>query len=121
MKLNYQRILIELLIIVCYWFIEKMFYMVFLNIKKPRRTVIHHPSSWTIIMLILACWNLGYYYLAYPLIVISLLGIGLVIKQFMFNHEFLYQRFWPSFWNLGCLLMVISYVVSIFCHQLPTP
>lgn len=119
--MNYQRVLIELLIIICYWFVEKLFYMVFMNIKKPRTSLIHHPSAWTILLLLLTWWNLGYYYIAYPLIIISLLGIILVLKQFSTNHEFLYHRFWSAFWKWGCLLMVFSYVISIFCYQLPTP
>ncbi len=82
---------------------------------------VHHPSIWMIIMFSLTWWNLGYYYIAYPLMIVALLGIGLVGKQLLTNHEFLYRIFWPHFWNLGCLLMVISYVISIFCYQLPTP
>lgn len=72
-------------------------------------------------MFLLTWWNLGYYYVAYPVMIVALLGIWLVVKQLVANHEFLYRVFWPNFWNLGCLLMVISYVISIFCYQLPTP
>lgn len=120
-KLNFQRLLIELLILVCYWFVEKLFFMVFVNMKITKRGMVHHPSAWMILFLILAWWNLGYYYIAYPLLLIALLGIGLVVKQVVAQHEFLYSQFWPTFWNLGCGVTIISYVVSIFCHNLPTP
>lgn len=119
--MNYQRALIEILIIICYWFVEKMFFMVFVNAKNRSQARIHHPSIWAILLLILTWWNLGYYYIAYPIIIIAGLGIILVMKQLIGQHEFLYRIFWPSFWNLSCLLMVISYVISIFCYQLPTP
>lgn len=120
-KLNYQRILIEFLIIICYWFVEKLFSLVFINLKISKRGRIHHPSAWAILLFILTWWNLGYYYIAYPLIIIGILGISLVLKQVMTNHEFLYQPFWRQFWILGTELMIISYVTSIFCGNLPTP
>ncbi|MDY3701971.1 MAG: hypothetical protein SO061_00195 [Limosilactobacillus coleohominis] len=119
--MNYQRILIEVLIILCYWFVEKLFSLVFINLKLGKQGRIHHPIVWTILLFALTWWNLGYYYIAYPLILIALLGIGLVIKQLISNHEFLYRPFWQQFWILGVGLMIISYVVSIFCCHLPTP
>lgn len=113
-KLNYQRILIEVLIILCYWFVEKRFSLVFINLKLGKQGRIHHPIVWTILLFALTWWNLGYYYIAYPLILIALLGIGLVVKQLISNHEFLYRPFWQQFWILGVGLMIVSYVVSIF-------
>ncbi len=72
-------------------------------------------------MYILTWWNLGYYYIAYPLIILAALAVFLVIKQLVTQHEFLYRRFWVKFCSFGCLLIIISYVVSIFCYHLPTP
>lgn len=119
--MNYQRLLIEVLVLIVYWVIEKLFSMVFINLKIGRQDYIHHPSAWTILLLILTWWNLGYYYIAYPIMLLSLLGISIVGIQLVRHHEFLYQRFWPIFWRWACLLMIFSYIISIFCFRLPTP
>lgn len=119
--MDYQRLLIEIIIIICYWVIEKLFSLLFINLKVGRQGFIHHPSIWTILFGILTWWNLGYYYIAYPVLILALFGIIIVVRELVNRHEFLYQRFWPIFWRGGCVLMIFSYVVSVFCYHLPTP
>lgn len=119
--MNYQRLLIEILILIVYWVIEKLFSMVFKNLRIGHQGFIHHPGMWTILLLLLTWWNLGYYYIAYPILIVAIFGIVIVIRELIIHREFLFRRFWPLFWRGCCLLMICSYLISIFCFRLPTP
>ena len=63
--------------------------------------------------------NLTFYWFAYPVIIWMLIGIGLVIHQLWTSHQFLYQRFWPRFWQLTVFFWLVAFVLSLLGNRLP--
>lgn len=79
----------------------------------------HNQPLWTVIFWLMACLNLGTYWIAYPLIGWVLIGIILIFVQAIGNHEFVYNHYWPVFWKLSFFYSALAFAVSIFLHQLP--
>lgn len=117
--LNYKRILIEILIIFGYWILVRMFYKVFKNVHFRKITEVR-LIIWTTILFIMTLWNLGTYYIFYPIIILSVLGIILIVRQLVKDRQFLYKRFWLSFGHWAFFILLISFICSIFLGNLPT-
>lgn len=115
MIINYQRTLLQLLIILIFIGIKYLCGR-FMQGKK-------HATLWwafaTVLFWLLAWWNLGVYWIAYPIAVWMVLALVLIIIQLAHNHEFLYRRYWPPFWRVSGWTAIISFGLSIFAGALP--
>ena len=100
MAINFQRVLFQILLI-----------LIFIGVK--------YWSMTTALFFILAFWNFGWYWSAYPIIVWMVLALALIVVQVAHNHEFIYRRYWPPFWRCSMYLAVISFACSIFAGFLP--
>lgn len=110
-----RQLLIQILILLAYWMLERLWARIrSFNSSAPRR--VHYPAVWSILMLLLTWWKVGTYYFAYPLAILTALGLILATAQRLRNGEFLYPRFWRTYWRLTCLL---SFAALIFANLLP--
>jgi hypothetical protein len=110
-----KMIITELVMLLGYGVVEMLANRL-LRQKKPARRLLW---AWTIILLISSFWNLGFYWFAYPMIGWMLIGIGMVVRQLVANHQFLYQRFWPAFWRLSVFFWTVIFILSLFSWNLP--
>lgn len=114
MVINYQRILLQLLII-----------LIFVGIKYLVGRFFHgrHQNLWqgltTCLLFVLAGWNFGPYWIAYPVLVWMVWALSLIIIQVTHNHEFIYRRYWTPFWRVSLFIAVVSFITSFFAGMLP--
>lgn len=113
--INYRKVFLQVLII-----------LIYVGVRYLARRIFHaqrHRQEWRICTVILfwalACWNLGYYWIAFPIAVWMLWSLILIILQVVHNHEFLYRRFWPPFWYSSMVIAVVTFALSLFAGALP--
>lgn len=115
MTIDYQRTLLQVLIILIFVGVKYLCGR-FMQGKK-------HVTLWwaltAVLFWLLAGWNFGLYWIAYPVAVWMILALALVVIQLVHNHEFLYRRYWPPFWHGSAWLAIISFGASIFAGSLP--
>ncbi|KRN58680.1 DUF3397 family protein [Limosilactobacillus secaliphilus] len=114
-----HQLLIQLLILIIYWLIEKLWSKI-RSSNRPGRKRVHYPAAWTILLLLLIWWKVGTYYFAYPAAILSLFGLILACLQRYQTGEFLYSRFWIAYWRLACLMTVVFFVFANLLPPLPT-
>lgn len=114
-----RQLFIQLLILAAYWLVEKLWSMI-RSLNQPKGKRVHYPAAWTILMLLLTWWKVGTYYFAYPAVILAIMGIVLACIQRINSGEFLYTRFWPAYWRLGCLAAFVALVFANLLPPLPT-
>lgn len=119
--MNLKKILIEVLILVIFWLIEKLWYMITHANHHSQRHQVHHFSLWMILLLMMTWWQLENYYFAYPVAIIMIIGIILAIYEWGWRHEFIYQWYWRRFWRYNSLVIVVSFIVANVLPNIPTP
>lgn len=110
-----KKLLWEGILLLAYFGVERLFGLL---IRRPKRWF---NWLWTLLLLLIAAWNLGPYWFAYPLAGWMIIGLALVFLQLIARKEFLYHRFWPAFWRLSVVYALIVAVGSIFLMNLPIP
>lgn len=110
-----KNIITELVMLVGYGLVEWLVNRLIRRQKKP----VHLLWVWTTLLIISCLINLTFYWFAYPVIIWMLIGIGLVIHQLWASHQFLYQRFWPRFWQLTVFFWLVAFVLSLLGNRLP--
>ena len=115
MSINYQRILLQLLVILIYVGIR---YIVSRLFHGKRKLIIWRILT-TFLFFALEFWNFGWYWIAYPVAIWMVLALILIAVQVAHNHEFLYRRYWPVFWHYSMFIAVLSFVASLFSGFLP--
>ncbi|MDO4903341.1 MAG: hypothetical protein Q3959_03655 [Limosilactobacillus sp.] len=112
---NVKTILTELLLIAIYVVLSHL-------IKRFVRTNKLQVVGWgftTFLFFGMGFYNLGWYWSAYPLAVWMIWAIILVFIQLTHNHEFIYKRYWPPFWQYSMIMSVVVFVASFFAGLLP--
>lgn len=109
------QLFIQILILLAYWVLERLWARI-RSFNNPGHRQIHYPVCWSILLLFLTWWKVGTYYFAYPVAILAALGLLLATFQRLQNGEFLYSRFWRSYWRLTCL---ISFAALVFANLLP--
>lgn len=115
MSINYQQILLQILIVLIYVGIRFMASRLF----HGRKRVVGWQVLTTFLFFALSFWNFGWYWFAYPVAVWMILALVLIIVQVIHNHEFLYRHYWPVFWHYSTFIAVVSFVLSLFAGALP--
>lgn len=115
MAINFQRVLFQILLILIFIGVKYLNGRFFRGRKRRQLWW----SMTTALFFILAFWNFGWYWSAYPIIVWMVLALALIVVQVAHNHEFIYRRYWPPFWRCSMYLAVISFACSIFAGFLP--
>lgn len=117
--MNIRQLIIQILILLVYWLLEKLWSKI-RSYGHSGHQRVHYPAGWTILMLVLIWWKVGTYYFAFPAAVLSALGLFLAIIQRHHNGEFLYARFWTSYWRLACLITFVAFAFANILPPLPT-
>lgn len=110
-----KKILMELVFLGAYYLIERGGSRLLFGPGRPH----HLHWAWTALLLLVAAWNLGGYWFCYPVIGWMLLGIGLVGAQLVANHQLIYARYWPAFWQLSTYYAAVVVLLSLLGGQLP--
>lgn len=113
--MHIRQLFIQILILLAYWVLERLWARI-RSFNNPRHRQVHYPVCWSILLLFLTWWKVGTYYFAYPVAILAALGLLLATFQRLQNGEFLYSRFWRSYWRLTCL---ISFAALVFANLLP--
>lgn len=116
--MKFQQTLLQLLILLVLFFIEKLAHRVFKRYWSERAP--HVWWLWTVILWLFISHNFAsLYWCAYPVAIWMAWAIILVILQATHNHEFIYRRYWPVFWRLSAWYALIVFIVSQFAVHLP--
>lgn len=117
--MHIRQLIIQILILAAYWLLEKLWAKI-RSFNNPGHRRVHYPLGWSILLLFLTWWKVGTYYFAYPAAILAALGLLLATSQRLQNDEFLYSRFWRSYWRITCLLSVAALVFANLLPPLPT-
>lgn len=119
--MNYKKLLIEIIVLVMFWLVEKLWSQITHIGRTEYHHRVHHFASWMILLFIMTWWLLGSYYIAYPLFLIMLVGLVLAVWQWGWGHEFIYRRYWQKFWRYNSLIIIASFIFANIFSKLPTP
>ena len=112
---DYHHILMQLVIVLLLWGLTRLVRRI--N-RGPRvRRVCRYV--WVCVLWIMSFINLGMYWTAYPIALWMVLALGLIFIQLAHNHEFIYRRYWPGFWNWSLLYAGVVFIASLFSGRLP--
>lgn len=117
--MHIRQLFIQILILLAYWVLERLWARI-RSFNNPGHRQIHYPVCWSILLLFLTWWKVGTYYFAYPVAILAALGLLLATFQRLQNGEFLYSRFWRSYWRLTCLILFAALVFANLLPPLPT-
>lgn len=115
MLVDYRHILMQLVIILLLWVLTRLVRRI--NPSARVRRLCRY--IWVLVLWIMSFINLGMYWLAYPMALWMILALGLIFIQLIHNHEFIYRRYWPVFWNWSLLYVGIVFIGSLFSNSLP--
>ena len=113
--INYQRILLQVLLIFIFLGIRYLTGRFF----RGRKRKLWWRGLTTLLFFALALWNFGWYWSAYPVLIWMLWALLLILLQVVHNHEFIYRRYWPPFWQYSLYIALIAFAGSIFAGALP--
>lgn len=115
MLVNYRHIIVQVLLILLIWC------LIYLLRRFTRGRQIRRFSRyiWTVVLWVLSLANLGMYWIAYPIALWMILALALIFIQLVHNHEFIYRRYWPVFWQLSAGYAGLVFIVSLFSGNLP--
>ena len=112
---DYHHILMQLVIVLLLWGLTRLVRRI--N-RGPRvRRVCRYV--WVCVLWIMSFINLGMYWTADPIALWMVLALGLIFIQLAHNHEFIYRRYWPVFWNWSLLYAGVVFIASLFSGRLP--
>ncbi|MBD7894278.1 DUF3397 family protein [Limosilactobacillus sp. Sa3CUN2] len=117
--MDYRIAFLQVILLIIVWFVEDLISKVFHHYRHQHHHK-HSPIIWTIILWLLSIDNIrSLYWIAYPIATWMIIAILLIIGQTIHYNEFIYRRYWPVFWRLSVIVATITFIVSLFCQNLP--
>ncbi|MBB1062367.1 DUF3397 family protein [Limosilactobacillus fastidiosus] len=117
--MDYRIAFLQVILLIIVWLVELLLSKVFRH-EHYQRHHKHSPIIWTIILWLLSIYNIdSLYWMAYPIAAWMIIAIVLIIGQTIHYNEFIYRRYWSVFWRLSVIIATITFIISLFCQNLP--